>query len=366
MEEVKIKKTAFNAIHHLLGAKMVDFAGYEMPVQYKGINHEHETVRNRVGVFDVSHMGEILIQGKEALSLIQKISSNDASRLFPGKVQYSCMPNDTGGIIDDLLVYMISKDDYLLVVNASNIEKDLNWIHEQNSFDAQMSNISDSMSLLAVQGPKAQQVLQKLTDASLKDLEYYTFTIGELAHIPNALISATGYTGAGGFEIYVENRYAAHLWEAIFEAGKDEGIEPIGLGARDTLRLEMGYCLYGNDIDDFTSPLEAGLSWITKFNKDFVHSGFLKIQKEKGISKKLVGFEMIDKGLPRHGYEIWNENHEILGTVTSGTMSPTLKTAIGMGYISVENSAVGNEIFINIRNKSAKAIIVALPFINIK
>ncbi|KIC62653.1 glycine cleavage system aminomethyltransferase GcvT [Chryseobacterium taiwanense] len=366
METVKIKKTAFNAIHHLLGAKMVDFAGYEMPVQYKGINHEHETVRNRVGVFDVSHMGEILIQGKEALSLIQKITSNDAAKLFPGKVQYSCMPNDTGGIIDDLLVYMISKDDYLLVVNASNIEKDLNWIHEQNSFDAQVSNISDSMSLLAVQGPKAQQVLQKLTDVSLKDLEYYTFTIGELAHIPNALLSATGYTGAGGFEIYVENRYAAHLWEAIFEAGKEEGIEPIGLGARDTLRLEMGYCLYGSDIDDYTSPLEAGLGWITKFNKDFVHSGFLKIQKEKGISKKLVGFEMIDKGVPRHGYEVWNENQEILGTVTSGTMSPTLKIPIGMGYISVENSAVGNEIFINIRNKPTKAIIVSLPFVNVK
>lgn len=366
METVKIKKTPFNAIHHLLGAKMVDFGGYEMPVQYKGINHEHEIVRNKVGVFDVSHMGEILIRGKEALSLIQKITSNDASKLFPGKVQYSCMPNDTGGIIDDLLVYMISQDDYLLVVNASNIEKDLNWIHGQNSFDAQVSNISDSISLLAVQGPKAEQVLQKLTDISLKDMEYYTFTIGELAHIPNALLSATGYTGAGGFEIYVENRYAAHIWEAIFEAGKEEGIEPIGLGARDTLRLEMGYCLYGNDIDDYTSPLEAGLGWITKFKKDFVHSGFLKIQKEKGVSKKLIGFEMEDKGIPRHGYEIWNGNHEIIGTVTSGTMSPTLKKAIGMGYISVENSAVGNEIFINIRNKPTKAIIVALPFINVK
>ncbi|AZA92895.1 glycine cleavage system aminomethyltransferase GcvT [Chryseobacterium nematophagum] len=366
METVKIKKTPFNALHHLLGAKMVDFAGYEMPVQYKGINHEHEIVRNKVGVFDVSHMGEILIQGKEALSLIQKITSNDASKLFPGKVQYSCMPNDTGGIIDDLLVYMISQDDYLLVVNASNIEKDLNWIQGQNSFDTQVSNISDSISLLAVQGPKAEQVLQKLTDISLKDMEYYTFTIGELAHIPNALLSATGYTGAGGFEIYVENRYAAHVWEALFEAGKEEGIEPIGLGARDTLRLEMGYCLYGNDIDDYTSPLEAGLGWITKFNKDFVHKGFLKIQKEKGVSKKLVGFEMEDKGIPRHGYEIWNGNHEIIGTVTSGTMSPTLKKAIGMGYISVENSAVGNEIFINIRNKPTKAIIVAFPFINVK
>ncbi|MCD1117624.1 glycine cleavage system aminomethyltransferase GcvT [Chryseobacterium turcicum] len=366
MERVKIKKTPFNAVHHLLGAKMVDFAGYEMPVQYKGINHEHEIVRNKVGVFDVSHMGEILIQGKEALSLIQKITSNDASKLFPGKVQYSCMPNDTGGIIDDLLVYMISQDDYLLVINASNTEKDLSWIQGQNSFDAQVSNISDSISLLAVQGPKAEQVLQKLTDINLKDMEYYTFTIGELAHIPNALLSATGYTGAGGFEIYVENRYAAHIWEALFEAGKEEGIEPIGLGARDTLRLEMGYCLYGNDIDDYTSPLEAGLGWITKFNKDFVHSGFLKIQKEKGVSKKLVGFEMEDKGIPRHGYEILNGNHEIIGTVTSGTMSPTLKKAIGMGYISVENSAVGNKIFINIRNKPTKAIIVALPFINVK
>jgi aminomethyltransferase len=366
METVKIKKTAFNAMHHLLGAKMVDFAGYEMPVQYRGINHEHEIVRNNVGVFDVSHMGEILIQGKEALSLIQKITSNDAAKLFPGKVQYSCMPNDTGGIIDDLLVYMISQDDYLLVVNASNIEKDLNWIHGQNSFDAQVSNISDSISLLAVQGPKAEKVLQKLTDISLKDMEYYTFTIGELARVPNALVSATGYTGAGGFEIYMENKYAAHVWGALFEAEKEEGIEPIGLGARDTLRLEMGYCLYGNDIDDYTSPLEAGLGWITKFNKDFVHSGFLKIQKEKGVSKKLVGFEMADKGIPRHGYEIWNESHEIIGTVTSGTMSPTLKKAIGMGYISVENSAAGNEIFINIRNKPTKAIIVALPFINVK
>lgn len=363
MKTVKIKKTAFNAIHHILGGKMVEFAGYEMPVQYKGVNYEHETVRNGVGVFDVSHMGEISIKGKGALSLIQKITSNDASKLAPGKVQYSCMPNDTGGIIDDLLIYMIAQGDYLLVVNASNIEKDLSWILSHNSFEAEVTNISDSISLLAVQGPKAEQVLQKLTDIRLKDLEYYTFTIDELARIPNVLISATGYTGAGGFEIYIENKYAGHLWEALFEAGKEEGIEPIGLGARDTLRLEMGYCLYGNDIDDFTSPLEAGLGWITKFNKDFVHSGFLKIQKEKGITKKLVGFEMEDKGIPRHGYEIWNGNNEIIGTVTSGTMSPTLKKAIGMGYVPIENSAVGNEIFINIRNKPVKAMIVNLPFV---
>lgn len=363
MQITKIKKTAFNAIHHILGGKMVDFAGYEMPVQYKGVNHEHETVRNGVGVFDVSHMGEISIQGKGALSLIQKITSNDASKLIPGKVQYSCMPNDTGGIVDDLLVYMIGKEDYLLVINASNIQKDLNWILANNSFGAEITNISDSISLLAVQGPKAVQVLQKLTDINLKDIAYYTFTIGEFAHIPNVLLSATGYTGAGGFEIYIENRYAAHLWEAIFEAGMDEGIEPIGLAARDTLRLEMGFCLYGNDIDDYTSPLEAGLGWITKFTKDFIHSGFLKREQEKGVVKKLVGFEIEDKGIPRHGYEIWNINQEIIGTVTSGTMSPTLKKPIGMGYISVEYSGIGNEIFINIRNKPVKAVIAKTPFI---
>jgi aminomethyltransferase len=363
MQTIKTKKTAFNAIHHILGGKMVNFSGYEMPVQYKGVNYEHETVRNGAGVFDVSHMGEISIQGKGALSLIQKITSNDASKLIPGKVQYSCMPNDTGGIVDDLLVYMIGQDDYLLVVNASNIQKDLSWILSNNSFGAEITNISDSISLLAVQGPKAVQILQKLTDINLKDLGYYTFTIGEFAHIPNVLLSATGYTGAGGFEIYIENRYAAHLWEAIFEAGKDEGIEPIGLAARDTLRLEMGFCLYGNDIDDYTSPLEAGLGWITKFTKDFIHSGFLRKAQEKGITKKLVGFEIEGKGIPRHGYEILNANQEIIGTVTSGTMSPTLKKAIGMGYISTEYSNIGNEIFINIRNKPVRAIIAKTPFI---
>lgn len=363
MESVKTKKTAFNAIHHILGGKMVEYAGFEMPVQYKGVTCEHETVRSSVGVFDVSHMGEISIQGKGSFELIQKITTNDVSKLYPGKVQYSCMPNDTGGIIDDLLVYKISKNDYLLVVNASNIQKDLDWIKRHNSFGAEVTNISDSISLLAVQGPKSLKVLQKLTDINLKELESYSFTIGELARIPNALISATGYTGETGFEIYVENKYAAHLWEAIFDAGKDEGIEPIGLAARDTLRLEMGYCLYGNDINDYTSPLEAGLGWITKFTKDFIYNGFLKIQKEKGVTKKLVGFEIEGKGIPRHGYEIWDHHHQIIGTVTSGTLSPTLKKGIGMGYVCFESAKDGSEIFINIRNKPVKGIIVKTPFI---
>ncbi|WP_027380708.1 glycine cleavage system aminomethyltransferase GcvT [Chryseobacterium daeguense] len=363
MTTKKLKKTAFNAMHHALGGKMVEYAGYEMPVQYKGVTHEHEMVRRGIGVFDVSHMGEISIQGKGSLELIQKITSNDVSKLYPGKVQYSCMPNDIGALIDDLLVYKISKNDYLLVVNASNIQKDLDWIKRHNSFGAEVTNISDSVSLLAVQGPKSVKVLQGLTDINLRDMESYTFTIGEFAHIPNALISATGYTGESGFEIYVENKYAAHLWEAIFDAGKDEGIEPIGLAARDTLRLEMGYCLYGNDINDSTSPLEAGLGWITKFTKDFIYSGFLKIQKDKGVTKKLVGFEIEEKGIPRHGYEIWDHHHQIIGTVTSGTLSPTLKKGIGMGYISVENAKPGTEVFINIRNKPVKAVIVKIPFI---
>ncbi|WP_353150684.1 glycine cleavage system aminomethyltransferase GcvT [Chryseobacterium sp.] len=363
MKTVKLKKTAFNAMHHALGGKMVEFAGYEMPVQYKGVTHEHETVRNHVGVFDVSHMGEISIQGEGSLELIQKITANDASKLYPGKVQYSCMPNDIGGIVDDLLVYEISKNDYLLVVNASNIQKDMDWIKRHNSFGAEVTNISDSISLLAVQGPESVNVLQKLTDINLKEMEYYAFTIGEVAHIPNVLISATGYTGESGFEIYVENRYAAHLWDAIFEAGKGNGIEPIGLAARDTLRLEMGYCLYGNDINDYTSPLEAGLGWITKFTKDFIYSGFLRIQKEKGVTKKLVGFEIESKGIPRHGYEIWDHDNHIIGSVTSGTLSPTLKKGIGMGYVSIENTEPGSEIFINIRNKPVKATIVKTPFI---
>jgi aminomethyltransferase len=363
METVIIKKTVLNTIHHILGAKMVEFAGYEMPVQYTGVNHEHEAVRNGVGIFDISHMGEILIHGNGALNLVQMITSNDVSKLSPGKVQYSCLPNDRGGIIDDLLVYMITRNDYLLVVNASNIRKDLDWIHMHNSFEAEVTNISDGISLIAVQGPKALQTLQKLTDINLKDLEYYTFTIGELARIPNVLISATGYTGAGGFEIYVENRYAEHLWDTVFQAGKDEGIVAAGLAARDTLRLEMGFCLYGNEINDSTSPLEAGLGWITKFTKDFINSDFFKIQKEIGIARKLIGFEMTEKGIPRHDYEIWNAKQEIIGVVTSGTMSPTLKKAIGMGYVSIDNSSIGNEIFINIRDKPVKAVVVRPPFI---
>lgn len=366
-QSVNIKKTALNTVHHDLGGKMTPFAGYEMPVQYAGVNHEHETVRNAVGVFDVSHMGEILIQGKDALALIQKISSNDASTLFPGKVQYSCMPNHTGGIVDDLLIYMISKDDYLLVVNASNIQKDWDWISTiaLDYLNVTITNISDTISLLAVQGPMAAKSLQKLTSINLTEMKYYTFEIGEFAGIPNTIISATGYTGAGGFEIYVQNKFAKLLWDAIFEAGKEFNIEPIGLAARDTLRLEMGYCLYGNDINDTTSPLEAGLGWITKFTKEFVQSDLLKIQKENGVTRKLVGFEMIDKGIPRHDYEIWDENQQIIGIVTSGTMSPTLKKAIGMGYVPIEKSNTGSEIFINIRNKPIKATVVQTPFIQI-
>ncbi|ABQ07454.1 aminomethyltransferase [Flavobacterium johnsoniae] len=366
-QSVNIKKTALNAIHHDLGGKMTPFAGYEMPVQYAGVNHEHETVRNAVGVFDVSHMGEILIQGKDALALIQKISSNDASKLFPGKIQYSCMPNKTGGIVDDLLIYMMSEKDYLLVVNASNIQKDWDWISTiaLDYLDLTITNLSDIISLLAVQGPLAAKSLQKLTSINLNEMKYYTFEIGEFAGIPNAIVSATGYTGAGGFEIYVQNKYAELLWDAIFEAGKEYNIEPIGLAARDTLRLEMGYCLYGNDINDTTSPLEAGLEWITKFTKEFIQSDSLKIQKENGVTRKLVGFEMTGKGIPRHAYEIWDENQQIIGTVTSGTMSPTLKKAVGMGYVTAEKSNIGSEIFINIRNKPVKAIIVQTPFVQI-
>lgn len=363
MKFVKTKKTAFNTIHHIHGGKMVEYAGFEMPIQYKGVNYEHETVRSGVGIFDVSHMGEISIQGEGSFELIQKITTNDVLKLYPGKIQYSCMPNDTGGIIDDLLVYKISENDYLLVVNASNIQKDLDWIKRHNIFGAEVTNISDSISLLAVQGPKSLKVVQKLTDINLKALESYSFIIAELARIPNALISATGYTGETGFEIYIENKYAAHLWEAIFEAGKDEGIEPIGLAARDTLRLEMGYCLYGNDINDYTSPLEAGLGWITKFTKDFIYCGFLKIQKEIGTSKRLVGFEIEGKGIPRQGYEILDDNHQIIGMVTSGTLSPTLKKGIGMGYVCFESAGHGSEIFINIRNKPVKGVIVSTPFI---
>ncbi|HEY9222388.1 MAG TPA: glycine cleavage system aminomethyltransferase GcvT [Lutibacter sp.] len=357
-----MKNTALTHIHESLGAKMVPFAGYIMPVQYEGINIEHETVRNGVGVFDVSHMGEFHLKGKNALALIQKVTSNDASVLVDGKVQYSCLPNNDGGIVDDLLVYRITEDHYFLVVNASNIEKDWNWISSYNDLGVEMTNVSDELSLLAVQGPKAAQALQSLTDIDLSAMEYYTVKIGTFAGIDNVIVSATGYTGSGGFEIYFKNKDAEHIWNAIFKAGEKFGIKPIGLAARDTLRLEMGFCLYGNDINDTTSPIEAGLGWITKFTKDFTNSEALKKQKEEGVSKKLVAFEVIEKAVPRHDYEIVNEAGENIGVVTSGTMSPTLKKGIGMGYVKTAYSKLGSQIFIQIRNKAIPATVVKLPF----
>lgn len=326
-----MKNTALTEKHIALGAKMVPFAGYNMPVTYEGINAEHATVRNGVGVFDVSHMGEFILKGENALDLIQRVTSNDAAKLYDGKVQYSCLPNKDGGIVDDLLVYKIDDKTYMLVVNASNIEKDWNWIQQFNSKDVEMHNISDQTSLLAIQGPKAADALQTLTDVDLASMEYYTFVKGTFAGVDNVVISATGYTGAGGFEIYFENQYADQIWDAIFKAGAPYNIQPIGLGARDTLRLEMGFCLYGNDIDDSTSPIEAGLGWITKFSKSFTNSEALLAQKEAGIQKKLVGFEMIDRGIPRHDYEIADAEGNIIGKVTSGTQAPSLQKAIGMG-----------------------------------
>ncbi|MGX5688783.1 glycine cleavage system aminomethyltransferase GcvT [Arcticibacter tournemirensis] len=357
-----MKNTALTDIHISLGAKMVPFAGYNMPVQYEGINAEHLTVRTGVGVFDVSHMGEFILKGEKALDLIQKVTSNDASKLVDGKVQYSCLPNETGGIVDDLLVYRIDEKTYMLVVNASNTEKDWNWISKYNNYGVEMKDISDRTSLLAVQGPKATEVLQKLTETDLSSMEYYSFKKGTFAGIENVLISATGYTGAGGFEIYVDNAHAQHIWDAIFMAGTDAGIKPIGLGARDTLRLEMGFCLYGNDIDDTTSPLEAGLGWITKFTKDFVNSDKLAEQKKNGVERKLVGFEMIERGIPRHDYEIVDAEGNTIGKVTSGTQSPSLQKAVGMGYVKTAFSTPGTEVFIKIRNASVKACVVKLPF----
>lgn len=357
-----MKNTALTHIHESLGAKMVPFAGYMMPVQYEGINIEHETVRNAVGVFDVSHMGEFHLKGKNALALIQKVTSNDASVLVDGKVQYSCLPNNDGGIVDDLLVYRITEDHYFLVVNASNIEKDWNWISQHNDLGVDMANVSDELSLLAVQGPKAAQALQSLTDIDLAAMEYYTVKIGTFAGIENVIVSATGYTGSGGFEIYFENKDAEHVWNAVFKAGEKFGIKPIGLAARDTLRLEMGFCLYGNDINDTTSPIEAGLGWITKFTKNFTNSAALKKQKEEGVSKKLVAFEVVEKAVPRHDYEIVNEAGENIGVVTSGTMSPSLKKGIGMGYVKTAYSKLGSQIFIQIRNKAIPATVVKLPF----
>ncbi|WP_456376504.1 glycine cleavage system aminomethyltransferase GcvT [Lutibacter sp.] len=357
-----MKNTALTHIHESLGAKMVPFAGYNMPVQYEGINTEHETVRKNVGVFDVSHMGEFYLKGKNALALIQKVTSNDASVLIDGKVQYSCLPNADGGIVDDLLVYRIKEDEYLLVVNASNIEKDWNWISQHNDLGVEMTNSSDEFSLLAVQGPLAAEALQSLTEINLSEMKYYTFNIGNFAGKENVIVSATGYTGSGGFELYIKNEDAESVWNAIFKAGAKYGIKPIGLAARDTLRLEMGFCLYGNDINDTTSPIEAGLGWITKFTKDFVNAEEIKRQKEEGVTKKLVAFEITEKGIPRHGYEIVNENGEIIGEVTSGTMSPSLKKGIGLGYVTKEYAKRGTQIFIQVRKKAIPAVVVRLPF----
>jgi aminomethyltransferase len=357
-----MKNTALSETHIKAGAKMVPFAGYNMPVQYAGINAEHETVRKAVGVFDVSHMGEFILKGGNALDLIQRVSSNDDSKLYDGKVQYSCLPNKTGGIVDDLLVYRIDEKTYMLVVNASNIEKDWNWISQFNTDGVVMKDISDRTSLLAVQGPKAAEALQSLTDIDLASMEYYTFKKGTFGGIDNVIVSATGYTGAGGFELYFDNEHAEAIWDAIFKAGEPFGIKPIGLGARDTLRLEMGFCLYGNDIDDTTSPLEAGLGWVTKFNKEFTNSAALQEQKAAGVTQKLVGFEMIDRGIPRHDYEIVDANGNNIGKVTSGTQSPSLQKAIGMGYVKNEFAKEGTEIFIKIRDNSIKAKIVKPPF----
>lgn len=358
-----MKDIALLEKHLSLGAKMVPFAGFNMPVQYEGINAEHAAVRNDVGVFDVSHMGEFILKGEGALELIQRVTSNDASKLFDGKVQYSCLPNEEGGIVDDLLVYRIDEKTYLLVVNASNIEKDLQWIQKHNQYGVDIKDISDRTSLLAVQGPKSVAVLQKLTDIDLSSMEYYSFRKGTFAGVENVLISATGYTGAGGFELYFDNEHAAQIWDAIFDAGKDSNIKPIGLGARDTLRLEKGFCLYGNDIDDTTSPLEAGLGWITKFSKKFTNSEALEAQKKAGIKKKLVGFEMVDRGIPRHDYAITNSEGEVIGRVTSGTQSPTLQKAIGMGYVDIAYAEPGTEIAIAIRNAKVRARVVKIPFV---
>lgn len=357
-----MKNTALSHIHESLGAKMVPFAGFNMPVQYEGVNIEHETVRNAVGVFDVSHMGEFLLTGKNALALIQKVTSNDASVLEIGRAQYSCLPNNEGGIVDDLIVYRIKEEQYLLVVNASNIEKDWEWISVHNDLDVEMKNLSDDYSLLAIQGPKAVETMQSLSSMDLAAIKYYHFEVADFAGFEHVIISATGYTGSGGFEIYCKNDQVEQIWNKVFEAGAAFGIKPIGLAARDTLRLEMGFCLYGNDINDTTSPLEAGLGWITKFTKDFTNSENLKKQKEEGVTRKLVAFEMIERGIPRHDYEIADANGNIVGIVTSGTQSPSLGIAIGLGYVPTALSSTDSEIFIRIRNKDVKAKVVKLPF----
>ena len=360
---MEVKRIPLNDLHEKLGAKMVPFAGYNMPVRYSSDIEEHMTIRNGVGVFDVSHMGEFTVKGAQALDLIQRVTSNDASKLVDGQAQYSCLPNETGGIVDDLLVYKIKENDYLIVVNASNIDKDWNWISKYNTKGAEIKNISDDICLFAVQGPKAVGVLQKLTRADLSVIKYYHFTVGEFAGVKDVIMSNTGYTGAGGFEIYVRKSEAEKVWNAIFDAGKNENIKPIGLGARDTLRLEMGFCLYGNDIDDTTSPLEGGLGWITKFTKDFTNSVNIKKQKEAGVTKKLIGFKMIDRGIPRHDYAIKDAGGSIIGKVTSGTQSPMLGIGIGLGYVTITNANPGTEIFIDVRGKGLKAVVSKVPLI---
>lgn len=360
-----MKNTPFTAKHQALGAKMAPFAGYNMPISYTGINDEHAAVRTNAGVFDVSHMGEFILKGAGALDLIQRVTTNDASKLTKGKAQYSALTNESGGIVDDLIIYCIEENQvYMLVVNASNIEKDWNWISRFNTENVEMHNISDKTCLLAIQGPNATKILQPLTEIDILNLKYYTFVKGPFAGVDNVLISATGYTGSGGVEIYFEDKDGAadKIWDAIFEAGKEAGIKPIGLGARDTLRLEMGYCLYGNDIDDSTSPLEAGLGWITKFTKEFTASNILQEQKAAGVQRKLIAFEMIDKGIPRHDYQIVDEAGEVIGKVTSGTQSPSLQKAIGLGYVTIGHAQPETEIFILVRDKKLKAKLTKLPF----
>lgn len=367
-----MKNTPFIKKHIALGAKMAEFAGYNMPISYTGINDEHAAVRNNAGVFDVSHMGEFILKGENALELIQRVTSNDASKLTTGKAQYSCLPNKNGGIIDDLIVYCIEENKtYMLVVNCSNIEKDWDWISSQNTNDVEMHDISDKTCLLAIQGPNATKILQPLTDVDIMNLKYYTFIKGKFAGVDNVLISATGYTGSGGVEIYFasesssgdENGNADKIWDAIFTAGASQGLKPIGLGARDTLRLEMGYCLYGNDIDNTTSPLEAGLGWITKFTKDFTAKNILEKQKAEGVTQKLVGLEMVEKGIPRHGYEIKDHMGATIGRVTSGTQSPSLGKAIAMGYVNTVYSPIGQQVYIKIRDKLLTAKVVKMPFV---
>lgn len=367
-----MKNTAFTQKHIALGAKMAEFAAYNMPISYTGINDEHATVRKNAGVFDVSHMGEFILKGEKALDLIQRVTSNDAAKLKAGQAQYSCLPNENGGIVDDLLVYCIEENNlpagkagvYMLVVNASNIDKDWNWITKHNTNNVEMHNISDKTCLLAIQGPNATKILEPLTDIDVLNLKYYTFTKGTFAGVENVLVSATGYTGAGGVEIYFEDKDgdAEKIWDAIFAEGGPKGMKPIGLGARDTLRLEMGFCLYGNDIDDITSPMEAGLGWITKFTKEFTSKEIFAKQKAEGITKKLVGFEMIDKGIPRQGYEIKDKEGTIIGNVTSGTQSPSLGKAIGLGYVRKDLSSIDSEIYIQVRDKQLKAKVCKIPF----